>query len=333
MKKKTNRKMPLISIVILSYNEKKWIPKLINSLKKQTYKNYEIIIADNNSTDGTDRFVYNKFPSVKIVNNTSNLGTPGYNPAVQKARGKYIFFIATDMEVDKQCLKELVNLMQNDEKIALAAPKVVNFYDHSKVDVNGTWLSHSFYGGAIRNHELKQATEAPFYGIGLIRKSVVEKIGYLYDPDYFLYGEDVDLCMKIRLMGMKVVAVPSAVIYHYGFQAQKIWTKGYLTFLIERNQLTNFVRTFSPVNVLFYSPLVFGARIAVFFKDLIKLDFQRAGARLAAVAWVLTHPSYILAKRKASQALRKVNDRYIFEVMSEKYLLKVVKHNLTGTKW
>ncbi len=326
-------KNPKISVVILSYNEKQWIPKLLESLKKQTFKNYEVIIADNNSTDDTEKFVKNNFSLVKIINNKTNLGTPGYNPAIKKARGKYIFFIATDMEVDKNCLKELVNIMESDSKIALCAPKVVNYYDHLKVDVNGTWLSHFFYGGAIRNHDMTKPTEVPFYGIGLIRKSVIDKIGVLYDPDYFWYGEDVDLCMKIRLMGMKVVAVPSAVIYHYGFQAQKIWTKGHLTFLIERNQLTNFLRTFSLVNILLYAPLVFGARIAVFIKDLIKLDFNRAQARLGAIAWVLTHPTYILAKRRASQALRTVDDSYIFQVMSEKYLLKVVKHNLTGRGW
>ncbi len=324
---------PIVSILVLSYNEKQWIPKLIASLKKQTFKSYEVIIVDNNSTDGTEKFVKTRFPSIKLVRNKSNLGTPGYNSAVQKARGKYLFFIATDMEVDKNCLKELVRTIEGDEKIALCGPKVVNYYNHDKIDINGTWLSHSFYGGAIRNHDLKQTTPVPFYGIGLIRKKVVEKMGQLYDPDYFWYGEDVDLCMKIRLMGMQVVVAPSAVIYHYGYQAQKIWSKSDLTFLIERNQLTNFLRTFSLSNILLLSPLVFGMRLAVFCKDVAKLDFQRAFARLKALAWIATHPLYILAKRRASQALRKVSDSYIFQVISEKYLLKVLKHNLTGKGW
>ncbi len=324
---------PLVSILILSYNEKKWIAKVIKSLQAQTVKNFEIILVDNNSSDGSVELAQKKFPWMKIVRNASNLGTPGYNSAVKKARGKYIFFIATDMEIEKNCLSKMLKTMEADKSIALCGPKVVNYYNRNNVDINGTWLSHVFYGGAIRNHDLTEPIQVPFYGIGLIRKNALKQSGYLYDSDYFWYGEDVELCLRLRLMGLKVVAVPNSVIYHHGYQAQRIWTRGYLTFLIERNQLTNFLRTFSLANILLYSPLVFGARIAVFIKDLLKLDFQRAQARLGAIAWILTHPKYVMTKRRASQALRKVSDSYIFEVISEKYLVEVVKHNLTGRGW
>lgn len=326
-------KKPLVSVLVLTFNEKQWVSPLLKSLQKQSFKNFEVVIVDNGSSDGTAQFLKKNFPAVKLVRNSKNLGTPGYNNGIGHCRGEFILFIATDMELERNCIKNFVKEMRADNSIALCGPKVVNYYDHNKVDINGTWLSHAFYGGAIRTHELKKTTETPFYGIGMVRKAVIEKIGCLYDDDYFFYGEDVDLCLKIRLMGMKVVAVPTAVIYHRGFQVKKVWSRRHLTFLIERNQLTNFLRTFSPPAVVLLAPIVFGARFLVFLKDLLRRDFERAAARAKAVLWVLSHPSFIARKRRISQSLRKAPDSFVLKVFSEGKVLTVAKHILFNKGW
>src|SRR3989338_9266613 len=97
---------PKVSIVIVNYNWKSLLKSLIKSISESTYKNYETIVVDNNSSDGSQEFV-KKYKGIKLVKNKKNLGYSGINSALKHCNGKYILFLNNDMEMDKNCIAKL----------------------------------------------------------------------------------------------------------------------------------------------------------------------------------------------------------------------------------
>ena len=311
---------PKVSIVIVNYNGKNLLQPLLKSISKSAYRGYEIIIVDNNSADGS-RELIKKYKNIKLVENKKNLGYSGINSALKYCKGKYILFLNNDMELDRNCIGNLVSAVESRKNIAMAAPKLVNFYDKS-LKSGGTWVSRAFYNGHIKGNGKKSKMEIPYLGVGLIRKNIVEDFGYLFDPDYFIYAEDLDLGLRLRLAGKKVLFEPNAIMLHMHAATARKSSKSFTTFLMERNLLTTFLKIFSPENIIIFTPYVLAMRLLAVFRDMITLDFPSAFARLKAVFWVAFNLNFILKKRKAAQGMRKADDRFILEVFSEKHLLK-----------
>ena len=244
-----------VLIVIVNYNGKNLLKILLKSISKSTYKNFEAMIVDNGSRDGSQEFIKKNYKKIKLVQNKKNLIYSGINSSLKFCKCKYIMFLNNDMKLDKNCIKNLVKAIKMDENVAMAAPKLVNFYDKS-LKSGGTWVSRTFYNGHIKaeNGAIK---EIPYLGVGLIKKDFVDMFGYLFDPDYLIYAEDLDLGLRIRLNGKKIVFEEKAIIYHVHNATMKN-TKTYkATFLFERNSLITFFKVLSVKNILLLMPYVF----------------------------------------------------------------------------
>ena len=320
-------KSPLISLVIVNYNGQGIIKMCLSSLLKINYpKNkYEIVVVDNASTDESISII-KKFQKVKVIKNKSNLGYSGINSALRYCKGKYILFLNNDIEVDKDCIKSLVKAIESDKDAAMAAPRLVNFYN-KKLKSNGTWISRAFYNGHIKDNNedsFKQLhyKEIPYLGVGLIKKEFVDMFGYLFDPDYFIYAEDIDLGLRIRLNGKKVLFEPKAVMYHMHAATTQKAGRAFTTFLMERNLLTTFFKIFSIKNIVLHLPYVVFARFAAIARDLAMLRIDIAFSRLRAMFSILFNINPILKKRSQTQKFRQVDDEYILKVFGEKYLFK-----------
>ena len=211
--------------------------------------------------------------------------------------------------------------IDKDKDVAMAAPKLVNFYDKS-LKSGGTWVSRAFYNGHIKGNGKNSLKEIPYLGVGLIKKDFVEEFGYLFDPDYFIYAEDLDLGLRIRLMEKKVSFVQDAIMYHMHAATTKKAGKLFTTFLMERNLLTTFFKILSAKNIFFLIPYVFVMRLLAVLKDLITFNLSSAYARLKALFWIALNFNFILKKREAAQKFRKADDRFILKVFSERYLFK-----------
>ena len=317
---------PLVSVLVLSFNERHRLDSFKKSLEKlEGNFSLEVILADNGSTDGTVQWASKN--GWKVSGNAGkNIGTPIYNYALAKASGEFIFFIQNDMAFEGDCLQKLLDEMHEHPKTAHACPKLLDYFDHSKVDVAGSWLSRSFYGGSIKDHSLNRA-EIPFYGTGLLRASALKAAGgYIYHPDYFLYGEDVDLGLRLWASGFKVVFVPGAIVYHMGAQSEKLFKKPFLTYLVERNQLRNLLKNLEAKNVLLLLPYALSMRIFSIAKDILHFDFARALCRVRAIGWIALNFPAVLRERKQNKALRKVPDSSFMHIFTEKYFLKVVSN-------
>jgi|SRR3989338_2412341 len=313
-----------VSFVILSHNDGKTAVNAIRSIKSlRTKYKYDIFIVDNGSKDDTLKLI-KAIKGVKVVKLQKNIGTAAYDAAIKKSKSKYIYFTGCDIEAKDDMLDKLVDFMEKNKDAAQAAPKYISLKSKNMVDLAGTWLSRSFYSGTFKDDTLgNKNIEIPYIGTGLIRRSIMGQFGYLFDNSYFFYGEDVDLGMRIRLLGYRVFYVPSSIVYHSGSASRSIHQPHYLTFLMERNLLRTFFTTLSIKSIILLKPYVLLMRLVAIARDLMRLRPIEAAARLYAMLWVIFNFNKIMKKRAAIQRMRKVDDKELFEFFSEKWLFKI----------
>lgn len=310
----------LVSIIVVNYNGRHLLQEAFESIYSAIKGiNAEVILLDNNSTDGSIDFARKNFRKIKIAKNSKNLGYSGINNALPHCKGDFIVFLNNDIMLDNKCIKIMLDLMQSDNEIFQAAPGLVNYYDKS-LKSGGTWLSRAFYNGHIKGSGKEKTREIPYLGVGMLRKEYFSHFNYIFDPDYFIYAEDVDLGLRIRLIGKKVVFAPDAVLYHKHSATMQNVQDSRKTFLLERNLLTTFLKVMPFSRILLCLPYILAARAVIISGNLLTAKFGIASARIKAIIWVLANLSRILKKRSEVQALRKAGSRHIMEIFSEKYL-------------
>ncbi|NUN11696.1 glycosyltransferase family 2 protein [Candidatus Micrarchaeota archaeon] len=288
---------PRVSMLIITLNELPALKEVIRDLRKQTLKEFEIIVCDNGSEDGTEAFV-KTLKGVKYVNSGKNIGTPVFNSGLALSEADFIFIGATDMKFPPDCLKKTISYMDAHPDCGQAFPIMLKGQDHSIVDVSNAWLSRGFYAGSIKELPTKNE-RMPFVGGGMVRrKALNEAGGFLYEPTYFIYGEDVDLGYRLRRAGYYIEAINDTFHYHYGHQAKKIFTAYQLTRMVEKNMWNAMLCHLRKRDLLFSIPYAWFLRGLVFLKDLLKGDFGRAKARISGVFYTITHLPAILERRK-----------------------------------
>jgi len=215
-------KQPLASIIILNWNGKQYIKDCLVSLKKQSYKNLEVILVDNGSIDGSVSYIKNNFSSfVKLIENKSNLGfATGNNIGIKNSKGKYILLLNNDTKANSSWAEELIKAAESDDSIGMCASKVLSL-DNPKIIDN---VGHLIYkDGLNRGRGRLEYDEGQYDTIeevflpsgcaALYRKKMLDEIGG-FDEDFFAYSDDTDIGIRGRLAGWKCIYVPKAVVYH-----------------------------------------------------------------------------------------------------------------------
>ncbi len=218
MKQYTNK----ISVIIPTFKSVKTIIKTIDSLLKQTYPIWEIIVIDNASPDQTNRILKTKFgQKIKIFSLDKNLGvTGGRNFGIKQVspKSEMLLFIDHDMIADKDMLKLLVQGFQISSNIGITTPKI--FYKNPKNVIwsAGTginlWTGQVLFRGGLDRGQFDLSTEvevAP--AVLLVKKAVIKSIKF-FDPIYFATYEDTDFCYKARRNGFITYYISSAKAYH-----------------------------------------------------------------------------------------------------------------------
>jgi GT2 family glycosyltransferase len=225
-------KDPKVSIIILNYNGKDCLMGTLLNAFSLEYSNFEIILVDNNSTDGSFEKAKSIFSEIVPIKNSENLGfSAGNNVGIKYALerdARYIFLLNYDAQVESNALNILIESMEKDKSIGLASPLI--FKGNSK-DV---WFS----GGKINwmkmkarhlQKEIKRDYHGSDYLTGcalLIRREVFKKIGLL-DEDYFLYWEDADFGVKAKKEGFKLLVSAKSRASHFEKSLEKIDQKTY----------------------------------------------------------------------------------------------------------
>lgn len=319
-------KHPLVSVVNVTWNGKEFLQAHLPSLKNLKYSNYEVIIVDNASTDGSVEFVRNNYPEFKIIQNKENLGTAeGSNVAVNVAKGKYIFWVSNDMEFDPSILDYLVKRCEENNSIGICTVKMRRIKNGrlireidsvgADVDIFGFPASRGINKPDNGQYDYPTDLFFSFGGAMFIRKKVLEEIGG-YDSDYFTLGDDIDLSWRVHLAGYRVVAEPKALLYHrVSATLETTHSRAQKRYLSERNTLRTLLKNYSKGYLIFILPLYFSILLleVCFFIIVGKPSIAKAG--INAVVWNIKHFRDTLEKRRRAQNLRKVKDGDIWKLM------------------
>lgn len=217
---------PLVAIVIVNWNKKEYLSRLLRSLSNIDYKNHDIIVVDNASTDGSQELLKSSFPSVHLIANESNIGgAGGFNTgmryALEKGIYKYVWLLDNDAEVTSATLPELVNVMEKDGGVGMAGSMIVNPDDRDhivEVGLNIDWNT-GIVKPFMENDELADVKEG-VYEVdcvpacsALVRADALRKTS-LMDERYFIWWDDTDLSLSVNRAGYKVIGDTRSLVYH-----------------------------------------------------------------------------------------------------------------------
>ncbi len=314
----------LVSIVIPNWNGIKFIKVCLESVLQSTFTNYEVIVVDNGSTDGSRELVEDLFHRVggtegpptrctcHMVRLSKNLGfARACNEGIKAAEGKYVVLLNNDVEVEKTWLRELVEGMERHPECGMGTSKMVQYDNREQLYNTGDLFNIWCTGGARGFGEIDcgQYDEEDYIfgacaGAGIYKKSLFKRIG-LFDEDFFIFSEDVDLNIRAQCVGERCIFLPKAVVYHWGtatvgFHSNRhvfLGARNDLFVLVKNYTLREFIKYFikifthqyklikvfslegqgctilrSRLSFLFYLPSMFLKRIFVISKRNIQID-------------------------------------------------------------
>lgn len=209
------RKYPLVSIVFPNFNGGREPIDCLASIYRLSYPKFEVIVIDNNSTDGSFEKIRKKFPKVKLIKNNENLGfAKAVNQGIKLSKGEYVFIGNDDIVFEKNSLKILIDSFLKDKSIGIMGGKIFSKKNKKKIISSGHMMN--LWTGNIKPLKTDETQGEPFWIQGcamLIPKLVLNKVGFL-DPGFNHFFEDIDLCMRVRKIGLKVVYIPNAIFWH-----------------------------------------------------------------------------------------------------------------------
>jgi len=240
---------PLVAIVILNYNGRKFLEKFLPSVLGSTYPNYKVVVADNGSTDDSIVFMRAHYPQIELDQLDHNYGfAEGYNRALLKREEDYFVLLNSDVEVTADWITPIIQLMEADKQLAVCQPKILAYKNKEQFEYAGAaggWvdrLGYPFARGRIFENIEKdldqfKTSKEIFWASGcalFVRSSVYKALGGLYGF-FFAHQEEIDFCWRVQNNGYKIACCTESVIYHVGGGTLP---KGYRkTFLNFRNSL------------------------------------------------------------------------------------------------
>ena len=214
--------MPFVSVIIPTCNNKQFVIRCLDSLAKVDYRNFEIIVVDNASSDGTSGLILKEFPYVRIIRSDVNLGyARGNNLGIRNAKGTYLILLNDDTRVDPHFIFRLVEAMEAEPMAALGSCKIYMMnrnalqYAGGFIDGMGYPLMRGCGEEDKGQYDLPVDIDWASGACMIIKRKYLDHIGLL-DEAYNSYYEDTDLSLRAHQNGYKVIYIPKAVIRHYG---------------------------------------------------------------------------------------------------------------------
>jgi len=331
---------PHISVIIVSFNSREDLSECIPSLLAQPYPDFEIIVVDNNSSDGTSTFVEKNYPSIKVIGNKENYGpAKGYNVGITASRGKYVVLLNPDTVVEKDWLLELVRATEEDEGIAACQSRVLLYDKRDTINTEGndvnylgfTWCRN--YGKENTHGGVIEETLGLSVCSAMLRRNVLEKVGF-FDEDFFMYLDDTDLGLRMQLAGYKVVCNPKSIVYHkYKFTPGRR-----KLYYLERNRLLVLLKIYDKKMWLKILPIFIFMEIGLLAVSLYQGWFRE---KIRSYTWIIRRCRLIKSKRNSvhrdkkymSKILNMMSPAVTFEEIQNPILDKFVNPLLKTYYW
>ncbi len=289
--------MPKVSIISVNYNQAAVTVELLESIKRLTFKDLEVIIVDNASKDDPSAALLASYPSVKFIKSAENLGfAGGNNLGINASSGEYLFFINNDAEIVEGTIEQLLALFERVPGLGVVSPKLCYYTPDEAVDTIqyvGTTEVSTFTG---RNRTIGEREEdrgqyvvakptAYAHGAAMmIPRSAIDKVGKMPE-EFFLYYEELDWCAQFRRAGYQIYIEPNALVYHKeSLSVGKL--SALKTYYINRNRIYFMRRNKSKLAFFIFSTYLFLLVIpkhALSF--IVKRQWQHLDVFLKAIRW------------------------------------------------
>jgi len=295
-----------ISIIIVNYNGQRWLDKLFNSIRSQTYKNYEIIVIDNASTDHSVDLIEESYKEVQLYRSENFGYGTAVNTASKHATGDFFLILNTDCYIKEDFLQKIINEYENTPEKDTFGTLGILIYDYNKKPIH-----EDVYGGTLDIMAVgcyaKKDKDIIFNGGSalFVKKDLYLNIGG-FCPNIFLYNEDTDFGLRLTLYGYKHYFCDSTKIYHYvggltgDYSPQKLewYIVGELNTILNNFNLLLFISL--PIHFAFFIALL------IFYLISGKIEFVKA--ILKGYKNIFTNFGKILRFRKIVQKNRKISD-------------------------
>lgn len=289
---------PRVTIITINYNQLQLTCELLESLRKVSYQNLEVIVVDNASNENPSPTLKEKYPEAHLILSEENLGfAGGNNLGIKASTGKYLLFLNNDTEVHPGFLEPLVALFERTPNAGVASSKILYYNSDNTIQYAGSSRIDPFTGRSKRigwmekdhgQHNIQRETDLAHGAAMMVPKSVIEKVGMM--PEFFfLYYEEVDWCESIKKAGYRIYFVPDSKVYHK--ESMSIGKKSTLkTYYMTRNRLLYMRRNTSGVKkltwILFFLVFTLPKNALTFT---LQRDIQQGKAFWRGLLWNITH--------------------------------------------
>lgn len=267
--------MQEVSVIIPNYNGIAYLDGVLASLERQTCRNFETILVDNGSTDGSVAFVTGNYPWVHIVELPENFGfSRAVNEGIYASRTPYVLLLNNDTEVETDFVEEMLGCIRRHENAFSCSARMVRFHQRDQIDDAGNyycalgWAFARGKGKDIHCFEKEQKIFTSCAGAAIYRKKIFEKIGY-FDEEHFAYLEDIDVGYRARIQGYENWFAPKAVVYHVGSGTSGSRYNQFKTRYSSRNNIYLIYKNMPFLQILLNLPFLlvgFGLKILFFIQ-------------------------------------------------------------------
>jgi GT2 family glycosyltransferase len=314
---------PRVTVVVPNWNGEKFLDTCLSSLQEQSFQDFETVLVDNGSTDGSVAFVEENFPEVRVIRLPENRGfSAAVNAGIRSSTTEFIALLNNDTEQDPGWLGALVRAADGYPEAGLFASKLVDFRDRRLLDGAGDALRSSGLPYRLGHGEVDrgQFDEPAFVfsacaAAALYRRELFRRIG-LFDEDFFSNCEDGDVSFRAQLAGSRCLYVPGSVVYHIGSASTGGKRSTTNTRLGTQNGINLLVKNLPATLAWRFLPSIMTGQLARVLVVVLSQDgLFRAYLSGIVGAWRLLPK--MLKKRKSIQKGRRVSDDYVRRLLRE----------------
>lgn len=310
---------PLISIIVLNFNGRQWLEKCIPTIKQQTYTPIEIIVTDNDSTDDSREWLTKHHPDVKILKHNENYGyAKANNLGAESALGEFLFFLNNDTELRAYTIERLAAAWKSGSVVSGHQLRTWEKDTEGSAGAGVDIFGYPYVEDAPRQTRIFYADGAMIF----VKKDDFMKIGK-FDPELFIFEEDIDFSWRAQMFGYKIIPVWDAHLLHYGgstvpgnIKGKKYISSYFRRYLNEKNIMRNILKNYSfPLCLIILSAL-----LVLHLGEIIVLSclmkWNAVQCYLKAYLWNIKNWKNTMEFRQMVQRKRTVSD---FSLMKRMY--------------